>query len=158
MAPIASTREAHGRRNIISVSRPTCDVNSPTNHPPRSLKTSITPAKPPHRCVCASQDGFSVGTGLQTVNQSGAGAYIPQRERLNASRRSAPCIASEPRASAPWLSTLDDVIVGPKWKFRDVLSTIVCDHQDVVLAVTTRTWLTFRNGKHRLHRDHHSWP
>jgi hypothetical protein len=44
------------RRNMISASRPACDLKSPKSHPPRSLKRSIKPAKLPHRYACASPD------------------------------------------------------------------------------------------------------
>jgi tetratricopeptide (TPR) repeat protein len=42
--------------NTISASRPACDLNSPTSHPPSSLTRSIIPATLPHCCACASPD------------------------------------------------------------------------------------------------------
>ena len=44
------------RRNTISASRPACDLNSPTSHPPSSLTRSIIPGTLPHCCACASPD------------------------------------------------------------------------------------------------------
>ena len=41
---------------MISASRPTCDLNSPTSHPPSNLNRSIIPPKLPHCCACASPD------------------------------------------------------------------------------------------------------
>lgn len=41
-------------RRMGSASRPACDLNSPTSHPPSSLKRSTIPAKLPHCCAGGS--------------------------------------------------------------------------------------------------------
>jgi hypothetical protein len=51
------------KRRMVSASQPACGLNSPTSHPPSSLKRAIISPMLPHYCPCASPNEIIGSTG-----------------------------------------------------------------------------------------------
>ena len=55
--------------------------------------------------------------------------------------------------SAICSSLLDDAVLRTVGKSGEIVRTVLCDHQDVLLAVAAGAGLALGNHDHRLHRD-----